>query len=32
MTKIATQDKLNELTGKSIDFGRGGAGVLPIMQ
>ena len=24
MTKIATQDKLNELTGKSIDFGRGG--------
>lgn len=24
MSKIATQDKLNELTGKSIDFGRGG--------
>ena len=28
MTKIATQDKLNELTGKSIDFGKGGGIVL----
>lgn len=24
MSKIVTQDKLNELTGKSIDYGRGG--------
>lgn len=32
MSKIVTQDKLNELTGMSVDLGRGGAGVLPIMQ
>lgn len=24
MSKIVTQDKLNELTGMSIDYGRGG--------
>ena len=27
MSRIVTQDKLNELTGKSIDYGKGG--VLP---
>jgi hypothetical protein len=27
MSKIVTQDKLNELTGKNIDYGKGG-GVL----
>lgn len=27
MSKIVTQDKLNELTGKNIDYGNGG-GVL----
>ncbi len=27
MSKIVTQDKLNELTGMSIDYGKGG--VLP---
>lgn len=27
MSRIVTQDKLNELTGKSIDYGKGG-GVL----
>jgi hypothetical protein len=25
MSKIVTQDKLNELTGMSIDYGKGGA-------
>lgn len=24
MSRIVTQDKLNELTGKSIDYGKGG--------
>jgi hypothetical protein len=24
MSKIVTQDKLNELTGKNIDYGKGG--------
>lgn len=24
MSRIVTQDKLNELTGKSIDYGQGG--------
>lgn len=24
MSKIVTQDKLNELTGKNIDYGQGG--------
>lgn len=29
MSKIVTQDKLNELTGKNIDYGKGGGwGVL----
>lgn len=28
MSKIVTQDKLNELTGMSIDLGRGGGIVL----
>lgn len=28
MSRIVTQDKLNELTGMSIDYGKGG-GVLP---
>ena len=26
MSKIVTQDKLNELTGMSIDYGKGGGG------
>jgi hypothetical protein len=30
MSKIVTQDKLNELTGMSIDYGKGG-GIVPIM-
>lgn len=30
MSKIVTQDKLNELTGKNIDYGQGG-GTVPIM-
>lgn len=29
MSKIVTQDKLNELTGMSIDYGKGGGIVLP---
>lgn len=29
MSKIVTQDKLNELTGKNIDYGKGG--IVPIM-
>lgn len=28
MSKIVTQDKLNELTGMSIDYGKGGGIVL----
>lgn len=28
MSKIVTQDKLNELTGKNIDYGKG---IVPIM-
>lgn len=28
MSKIITQDKLNELTGMSIDYGKGGGIVL----
>lgn len=28
MNKIVTQDKLNELTGMSIDYGKGGGIVL----
>lgn len=28
MSKIVTQDKLNELTGKNIDYGKGGGTVL----
>nr|DAH01777.1 MAG TPA: hypothetical protein [Crassvirales sp.] len=28
MSKIVTQDKLNELTGKNIDYGKGGGIVL----
>lgn len=28
MSKIVTQDKLNELTGQSIDYGKGGGIVL----
>ncbi len=28
MSKIVTQDKLNELTGMSIDYGKGGSIVL----
>lgn len=28
MNRIVTQDKLNELTGKSIDYGQGGGIVL----
>lgn len=28
MSKIVTQDKLNELTGMSIDYGKGGREVL----
>jgi hypothetical protein len=28
MSRIVTQDKLNELTGKSIDYGQGGGIVL----
>ena len=31
MSRIVTQDKLNELTGKSIDYGRGG-GILPTLR
>ena len=31
MSRIVTQDKLNELTGKSIDYGQGGGGIVPIM-
>ena len=27
MSKIVTQDKLNELTGMSIDYGKGGGNV-----
>ena len=27
MSKIVTQDKLNELTGKNIDYGKGGGGL-----
>ena len=30
MSKIVTQDKLNELTGKNIDYGKG-EGIVPIM-
>lgn len=31
MSKIVTQDKLNELTGKNIDYGkRGGEGIVLI--
>lgn len=30
MGRIVTQDKLNELTGKSIDYGQGG-GIVPAM-
>lgn len=30
MSRIVTQDKLNELTGKSMDYGQGG-GIVPIM-
>ncbi len=29
MGRIVTQDKLNELTGQSIDYGKGG--IVPIM-
>ena len=28
MSKIVTQDKLNELTGMSIDYGKGGEGIV----
>ena len=31
MSRIVTQDKLNELTGKNIDYGKGG-GVLSSLQ
>lgn len=29
MSKIVTQDKLNELVNAEIDLGKGGGGVLP---
>lgn len=30
MSKIVTQDKLNELTGKNIDYGKGGGVIVLI--
>lgn len=30
MSKIVTQDKLNELTGKNIDYGERGGGIVLI--